>query len=70
MSPNLDAEEGPVTLAESPNSTEKSDEMCFDSTERLHPYTSLLTISDLDSCVALENAAFLTDQERASREKV
>lgn len=29
-----------------------------------------LTISDLESCVALENAAFTTEEERASREKV
>lgn len=37
---------------------------------RLYPYTSLLTISDLESCVALENAAFPIEQERASRDKV
>jgi hypothetical protein len=37
---------------------------------KLHPYTCLLTISDLESCVALENAAFPIEQERASREKV
>jgi hypothetical protein len=37
---------------------------------KLHPYTSLLTISDLDSCVTLENAAFPIERERASREKV
>lgn len=41
-----------------------------DSIGKLHPYTRLLTISDLDSCVALENAAFPIKQERASREKV
>jgi len=35
----------------------------------LHPYTRLLTISDLESCVALENAAFADPQERATREK-
>lgn len=41
-----------------------------DSIGYLHPYTRLLTISDLESCVALENAAFPIEQERASREKV
>ena len=35
----------------------------------LHPYTRPLTISDLDSCVALENAAFTNPEERATREK-
>jgi hypothetical protein len=41
-----------------------------DSIGKLHPYTCLLTISDLESCVALENAAFPLEQERASRDKV
>ena len=36
----------------------------------LHPYTRPLTISDLDSVVALENAAFSDPNERATREKV
>ena len=36
----------------------------------LHPYTRPLTVSDLDSCVALENAAFENPQERCSPEKV
>ncbi|KAK0121379.1 hypothetical protein ONS96_011552 [Cadophora gregata f. sp. sojae] len=35
----------------------------------LHPYTRPLTISDLDSCVALENTAFTNPEERATREK-
>jgi len=35
----------------------------------LHPYMRPLTISDLDSCVALENAAFPVEQERCTREK-
>lgn len=34
----------------------------------LHPYTRPLTISDLDSCIALENAAF-DENERCSPEK-
>ena len=36
----------------------------------LHPYTRPLTISDLESVIALENAAFANPEERASREKV
>ncbi|KAG0649432.1 Arylalkylamine N-acetyltransferase [Hyphodiscus hymeniophilus] len=35
----------------------------------LHPYTRPLTISDLDSVVALENASFEDPSERATREK-
>ncbi|KAE9363055.1 acyl-CoA N-acyltransferase [Stipitochalara longipes BDJ] len=35
----------------------------------LHPYTRPLTISDLESCVALEDAAFTRPEERATREK-
>ena len=35
----------------------------------LHPYTRPLTISDLESCVALENAAF-PEHERCTPEKV
>jgi hypothetical protein len=38
--------------------------------KKLHPYTRPLTISDLDSVVALENAAFPNPDERATREKV
>ena len=38
--------------------------------KNLHPYTRPLTISDLDSVVALENAAFPNPNERATREKV
>ncbi|KFY14158.1 hypothetical protein V492_02818 [Pseudogymnoascus sp. VKM F-4246] len=34
----------------------------------LHPYTRPLTISDLDSCIALENAAF-DENERCSPDK-
>ncbi|KAF4631393.1 hypothetical protein G7Y89_g6738 [Cudoniella acicularis] len=36
----------------------------------LHPYIRPLTISDLESCIALENAAFTDPGERATREKV
>ncbi|RFU28270.1 hypothetical protein B7463_g8065, partial [Scytalidium lignicola] len=36
---------------------------------RLHPYTRQLTLSDLDSVVALENAAFTDPKQRATREK-
>lgn len=35
----------------------------------LHPYVQTLSLADLDSCVALENAAF-SEEERCSREKV
>lgn len=35
----------------------------------LHPYTRPLTVSDLDSCIALENAAF-NENERCSPDKV
>ena len=38
--------------------------------KNLHPYTRPLTISDLESVVALENAAFPNPDERATREKV
>lgn len=35
----------------------------------LHPYVQTLSLADVDSCVALENAAF-PETERCSREKV
>lgn len=35
----------------------------------LHPYVQTLSVSNLDSCVALENATF-AEEERCSREKV
>lgn len=35
----------------------------------LHPHVQVLSISDLDACVALENACF-PENERCSREKV
>jgi ribosomal protein S18 acetylase RimI-like enzyme len=38
-------------------------------TGRLHPYTRPLTIYDIASCVALENAAFKDPRDRATREK-
>jgi hypothetical protein len=37
--------------------------------DNLHPYTQTLTLSDVESCVILEEAAF-PPQERATREKV
>lgn len=36
----------------------------------LHPYTRPLTIADVESCVAVEDSAFTTPEERATREKV
>jgi hypothetical protein len=35
----------------------------------LHPYTQILSLSDLEACVALEDAAF-PEHERCSRDKV
>lgn len=35
----------------------------------LHPYVQVLSLADLEACVALENAAF-PENERCSREKV
>ena len=40
-----------------------------DEKRNLHPYVQLLSLSDLDACLALEDAAF-PEQERCSREKV
>jgi len=76
---------GHIQLTESPNSTmspEPSHEQQTDALvlrERseaeehpggnLHPYTTPLTISDLESCVALENATFTRPEERCTREK-
>ena len=37
--------------------------------DNLHPYTQILSMSDLEACVALENAAF-PEHERCSRNKV
>ncbi|MCJ1411150.1 hypothetical protein MMC19_005238 [Ptychographa xylographoides] len=39
-----------------------------DQKNHLHPYVQILSISDLEACVALENAAF-PENERCSREK-
>lgn len=40
-----------------------------DSLKELHPYAQNLTLSDVDSCVQLENATF-SPETRGSREKV
>lgn len=40
-----------------------------DAKDKLHPYVQTLQIEDLDSCLALENAAF-PEHERCTREKV
>ena len=40
-----------------------------DEKNKLHPYVQLLSISDLEACVALEAATF-PEHERCSREKV
>jgi hypothetical protein len=36
----------------------------------LHPYAQTLTLQDVPSCVALENAAFVEPDQRCSKEKV
>jgi len=75
---------GHIQLTESPNSN-MSPEASHEQTEalvlrerseteehpggNLHPYTTPLTISDSESCVALEEAAFTKAEERCSREK-
>lgn len=85
MPRELRLDEKPVALTESPHSTEDGQQNNVqvilaesqeaqpsgktDSVDKLHPYTRLLTISDLESCVALENAAF-DAKERCSRNKV
>jgi hypothetical protein len=56
-------------------SAEDEHQMMADLSERnskldeLHPYVQTLSLSDVESCVILENAAF-PPNERASREKV
>jgi hypothetical protein len=35
----------------------------------LHPYAQTLTLEDVASCVALENAAFVEPDQRCSQEK-
>lgn len=51
------------------NQDQAAGEDSFQEPFNLHPYTRPLTISDLESCVALEEAAFV-QEERCSREKV
>ena len=64
-------------LAASPNAQAPrfgsfAEEMRYSGLEEkgnLHPYVQTLTVADVESCVALENAAF-PEHERCSREKV
>ena len=56
-----DADEGELRISDS---FRKSDQE-----KNLHPYVQTLSLVDLESCVALENAAF-PEYERCSREKV
>lgn len=42
----------------------------YQPTANLHPLVRPLTISDLESVVALENSAFTDEADRATREKV
>ena len=76
--------ESPNTVAESPDQQQESfppveyqkqfvivpGDQQSKAPKNLHPYTRPLTISDLESVVALENAAFPNPSERATREKV
>lgn len=48
----------------------KNFHMYSNSHRDLNPYTRPLTVSDLESVLALENVAFEDPNERASREKV
>ncbi|RDW79764.1 hypothetical protein BP6252_04402 [Coleophoma cylindrospora] len=92
MPQNMDQEDRPPPLTESPNSLPDfstrqdspsdpdhpstsfvmipgSQQNKHAQASRLVPYTRPLTINDLDSVVALENAAFTDPNERASEEK-
>lgn len=76
--------ESPGKVPESPNPNKSKDappaepqmefiiipqDQQYKAPTNLHPYTRPLTISDLESVVALENAAFSDPNERATREK-
>lgn len=53
------------------DTTEYMDELGQSNAKRdpLHPYTQTLSLSDIESCIQLEDAAF-PPQERCTREKV
>lgn len=53
------------------DTTEYMDELGQSNAKRdpLHPYTQTLSLSDIESCIRLEDAAF-PPQERCTREKV
>lgn len=53
------------------DTTEYMDELGQSNARRdpLHPYTQTLSLSDIESCIRLEDAAF-PSQERCTREKV
>jgi len=81
-SPPVTLTESPNSVLESPESQQDAtkpepqrefviipQDQQIRSPTNLHPYTRLLTISDLDSCEALENAAFSDPNERGTREK-
>lgn len=58
-------QEGKPTSAQQPRTNKAK----ISETNDLHPYVQTLSLSHLDSCVALENAVF-PEEERCSREKV
>jgi len=85
MSDDLIQEETPRTLTESPNHVTESpgspgkpqmefviipEDQQVVNHAKLHPYTRPLTIYDLESVIALENAAFTNPADRATREKL
>jgi ribosomal protein S18 acetylase RimI-like enzyme len=85
MSDDLIQEETHGTLTESPNHVTESpnspgkhqmefviipEDQQVVNHAKLHPYTRPLTIYDLESVVALENAAFENSADRATREKM
>lgn len=59
--PPMDAEDEESMINALSQQTEKRDE--------LHPYTQTLTLSDVESCVRLEDETF-PPHERCTREKV
>lgn len=69
--PNKPAEPAPIEATEyQKDFTVVPKDQQYAGPTNLHPYTRPLTISDLESVIALENAAFTDPNERATREKV
>lgn len=66
---NDDAYEEPMSADDESQMIDELSERHNSKLDELHPYTQTLSMSDVESCVLLENAAF-PPNERASREKV